>query len=262
METQIKDSKKTDLMLVDPRNIVIEDNFNVRQDYGDIEGLMHSIIENGQLEPISGAKVRGEDKYLLTDGHRRMKAIMLAIEKGHNIPFVKLIVTTGNIEDRIFAMVITGVDKKALNVLEEGEAYKRLVLYTYEPKEIAQKVGKSVAHIYNMLKLAEAPKEVKTAIENNEISGSTVVRIMREVNTPDDLITSIKTAVNDAKKGGVTKKATAKNVSKLKTPFQKLLEAAAIAEDKNGINSELLYRLTVEMGKKDSTPETIANLFL
>lgn len=262
METEVKDTKRTDLMLVDPRNIIIQDDFNVRKDFGDIEGLMHSLIENGQLEPITGTKVRGEDKYILTDGNRRMQAILLAIEKGFEFPTVKLINGSANIEDRIFAMVITGVDKKPLTPLEEGEAYKRLVAYTYEPKEIAKRVGKSVAHIYNMLTLSDAPKEVKNAIEKNEISGTTVVQLMREVKTPTELVETVQNAVTDAKKDGGTKKATAKNVTKLKSAVQKLNEAYAIAEQKNGLQMELLYSLICEMNKKDSTPESIANLFL
>ena len=114
-ENEILKTKKTDLLLIDPKNIVVEENFNVRSDYGDIDGLSKSIIEVGQLEPISVSKIRGTEQYVLTDGHRRMKAILKAIEDGFEIQYVKAIVATGNLEDRIFAMVITGIGKKPLN---------------------------------------------------------------------------------------------------------------------------------------------------
>lgn len=74
----IAETKKNDLLKVDPRNIVIEEGFNEREEYGDIEGLCQSIIEVGQLEAVKGYKMRGEEKYVLTDGHRRFRAIMMA----------------------------------------------------------------------------------------------------------------------------------------------------------------------------------------
>lgn len=262
---EIKDTKKTDLLLVDPRNIIVEEGFNVRKDYGDIEGLMQSIIENGLLEPLSASKVRGEDKFILTDGHRRMTAILKAIEKGHDIPFVKVITASGNIEDRLFNMVITGAGKKALTVLEEGEAYKRLVAYSYVPKDIAKKVGKSIATIHNLLTLADAPKVVKNAIERDEISGSTVVQIIREVKNPDELVRVIEEAVVEAKKGGTHKKATTKHLDKLKSPLQKLKETLVlldgVAKDSPIKNLELLESLVIALEDKKSTAKSISKLF-
>jgi len=260
---EINVTKKNDVMLVDPRNIIIEDGFNVRKDMGNIEELMLQIVALGQLEPISGTKVRGEDKYILTDGHRRMKAIELARERGHDIPYVKLMPTSANIEDRIFAMVVTGMGKKALNVLEEGEAYKRLVGYSYTPKDISAKIGKSIAHVYNLLKLADAPKAVKNAIEKNEISGTTVMQIIREVKNPDELVTIVETAVSEAKRDNPTKKATVKNTSvqKFKTPLQKLSEAYDIAEKNKAANLELLFEVISTLNKKESTAKQVAKLF-
>ena len=251
-------TKRTDLMLVSPSNIVIEADFNVRKDYGDLQGLMQSIIENGQIEPISGTKVRGEDKYILTDGHRRMKAIQMAIEKGYEIPFVKLVTSTSNMEDRLIAMVVTGIGKKALNVLEEGEAYKRLVAYGFTPKELSKKVGKSNAHVYNLLTLSNAPKVVKNAIEREDISSTMVIQLIREIKNADELIGVIETAIGEAKKGGETKRVSVKNITKLKSPIQKLREASEIVgEDKK----EFVASLLVELTRKDSTPQSIAKLF-
>ena len=262
---EIKDTKKTDIMLVDPRNIVINEDFNVRKDYGNIEELMAQIIAVGQLEPVLATKVRGEDKYTLTEGFRRMRAITKAIELGHDIPFVKVLPSAGNIEDRIFAMVISGVSKKALTVLEEGEAYKRLVSYSYTPKDIAGKIGKSVAHIYNVLKLADAPKSVKNAIENNEIAGTTVMHLLRNVKNTDDLIKVVEDAVADANKtetkAGTKRKATVRNVSSIKTPIQKLSEAVVIATKNKAANLQTLINLVDTLSNKEMGATDIAKLF-
>lgn len=61
-------SKRTDLLWVDPVNLTVQEGFNVRYDYGDIDELAKSIIENGVKVPVRGVKDRGTDNYILTDG--------------------------------------------------------------------------------------------------------------------------------------------------------------------------------------------------
>lgn len=265
-------TKKTDLLMIDPRNIIVEEGFNVRTDMGDIDGLAQSIIEVGQLEPIMVMKQRGTDQYILTDGHRRMAAINRAIEKGHNIQYVRAIVTTGNMEDRLFAMVITGIGKKALNSLEEGEAYKRLKAYGYEVKDIAAKVGKSLPHIYNMLKLADVPQQVKKYVTDGSISGNTVVGLLKDAKTAEDLLRIVEEAVlaseveqevevaeGKTQTGGKKKKATARHTGVL-SPMKKLEEAMDIAIEK-GYDVQLLHDLLTKLQNKNSKPADIAKLF-
>jgi ParB family chromosome partitioning protein len=261
-------TKRGDLMSVSPFNITVEEGFNVRQDYGDLDGLMKSIIANGQIEPVLGYKVQGSEQYVLTDGHRRFKAIQMAIEQGHDIPYVKLIKTSANPEDRLFQMVITGVDKKPLTPLEEAETYKRLVALGYEVKEIAARVGKSVPHVYNGLKLADAPKLVKNAVQGGSVSATTVTQIMREVKDTDDVVNILTEAINSAKgkKGKVTKKAVqkvAQSKGKAKattlSPIQKL-EGAFTQLSGNETNYEFFGELLGLLQRKETKVEDIVEL--
>lgn len=263
---EVLKTKNNDYYNVDPRNIIINEDFNVRKDYGNIEALALSIVNNGQVEPILVSKVRGEDKFVLVDGFRRMRAINWAIEQGHEIPFVKAMLSVGNEEDRIFAMVITGIDKKLLNPLEEGEAYKRLINFGYKTKEIATRVGKTVAHVYNVLKLADAPKIVKDAITENAITATTVTQLIREVENPDELIEVVTNAIKEAKTNANGKKAKATvknaNINKLKTPMQKLCEAHDLLTKKGETPmTDKLFDLIALIKDKNSTPKQIAKLF-
>ena len=52
MKQQTVNAKKGVLMEVDPKLISVKDGFNVRQDYGDIDELMNSILENGLKLPL------------------------------------------------------------------------------------------------------------------------------------------------------------------------------------------------------------------
>ena len=268
--TEALKTKKNDYYLVDAKNIVVEESFNVRTDYGDIDGLAQSIMAVGQLEPVIGFKKHGTEEYVLTDGHRRFKAIQMAIEKGADIPYVKLLIGAKNIEDRIFSMVITGVDKKTLNILEEGEAYKRLVAHGYEIKEIAAKVGKTVAHIGNLLKLADVPQKVKTAIIKEEINGSTVINILREVKDEQEVVNVVTAAVQKAKEEGSAsgkkiKKATVKHtgIDKLISPLQKLRDsyAALIEENPTFLKRAFMEDLIGLLNDKKSTVEDVSSIF-
>jgi len=268
--TEILETKRSDLFKIDPRNIIIDEDFNVRQDYGDMEWLTKNIIEVGMLDPIKVAKIRGTEQYTLTDGFRRMRAVLKAIEKGHEIPYVRAEVTSGNLEDRILAMLITGMGKKTLNNLEEGEGYKQLIAYGYDVKDIVRKVNKSNAHVYNMLKLADAPMLVKKRIINGDITGNTVVTLMKDYNTTEELLRVVEEAVasaenevevsQDTSKPKKKKKATARHTGIL-SPVKKLEKALEIAMEKEYSNVKLLHELLSKLNNKDIKPESIAKLF-
>lgn len=262
---------KDDLWKIDPRNIVIEEGFNVREDMGDIEALLKSILEMGQIDPVIGYKKRGEDKFVLTEGHRRHAAFMLGIELGHDMGKMKLVIGSSNPEDRIFSMIATGIGKKRLTVIEEAEAYKRLINMGYKAAEIARKVVKTNAHISNLLKLAEVPKEVKNEIVKGNIKGTTVLAILKE--TKDDfsaLTNRVKKAVAvmveaEEKQAtlGSTKKAKKKVTTKevgILTPMQKFAEVAELLTDNESEKAELIKTLFILLRDKESTVENIVAL--
>ncbi len=232
-----KEIKKTrrsaESLKVDLRNIVIEDSFNCRKDYGDLTELMNSIIELGQLEPVKGYKVKGEDKFILTDGHRRFKAIQMAHEQGHPIDTVFLMKSSSTKEDRDFEMLVTGLGKKLLEPIEQAEAFKRLLSYGFNKSEIAKKIGKSHTYIAQMLRVADAPKEVKNLVESGEVAINTVSKLMKD-NNSEQVKEIIKENLKEKRDSGDKKKLTFRDIKKTRTPelsiMQRLLEAQKIIE--------------------------------
>ena len=66
-------TKRKDIFLVDPRNIVGVDGFNVRRDF-DLEELKEQIKSKGVLNPLTVIAFRdndGVERYKLVDGERR-----------------------------------------------------------------------------------------------------------------------------------------------------------------------------------------------
>ena len=65
-------TKNTDLFLIDPRNIVVVDGFNVRRDF-DLDELKEQIKAKGVLNPLTVIAFKddeGNEKYKLVDGER------------------------------------------------------------------------------------------------------------------------------------------------------------------------------------------------
>jgi ParB family chromosome partitioning protein len=175
-ESEFKETRVTSsLLLVDPKLVKIKDGFNVRQDFGDLDELKNSIIENGQRLAIKGYKDLDGIHFILTDGERRLRAIRKAIEEGADIKYVKLeLESKGYSEDRrTFDLLICNDGKKLLSI-EEANVYQRLINFGYKPEEISKKTGKSPSYVYNMLKLANTPKIIQNMVSENKISANTV----------------------------------------------------------------------------------------
>lgn len=99
METNI--TKRTDIYNIDPRNVVVVNNFNVRRDFA-IDELKEQIKAQGVLNPITVIPFKDEDgneKYRLVDGERRLRATLAAISEGADIKRVKALFLPRNTKE-------------------------------------------------------------------------------------------------------------------------------------------------------------------
>lgn len=285
--TEAHATKRDDIKKVDPRNIEVETGFNKRTDYGNVLAMAHSVVEMGVIEPVIGYKKRGEDKYVLTDGHRRMAGVHLALklhsegvagfEDISKIEFIRLIPSSDDLKDRLYIMAITGEGKKPLNDAEKAKMYAALIEVAASEgkkrgaaiKEIVLKLGVSPAAVYNTLKINDMPEEIQEAIANDSISGGTVVTIIREIKDPAEQIKAVQEAIADAKevaeKEGKKNKATAANVKGLtaKGPMSRLKEVRDRLEKKEISNTrtKLLVELLDALAEKRSVNKLV-ELFL
>lgn len=186
--------KRTDLFHARLSDLEVEEGFNVRYDYGDLEELTASIIENGVKVPVRGAKNK-TGKYVLTDGHRRYAAVKNAVEnKGIDESKILIpLIPDGKIksEDRILGMIVYN-DGKKLTLLEEAEVYKRLE-GTLSQADIARKVGKTPTHISNLIKLASTSDKVKEQIRSGKVSASLVIEQLK-LKSEDNIVAEVETA--------------------------------------------------------------------
>ena len=211
-EVEINKTKRSDVLFVDPKLIRIEEGFNTRLDYGDLDELTSSIIENGVRVPLRGYK-EGE-YYILNDGHRRFLAVNKALKQGIDIARVPFISEKKkSLEERIFDIILFN-DGKSLTPLELGETYRKLMQYGYNYSEIAKKIGKTIKHVSDMVSVAESSKEMKDLIKDGGVSASLVAEVKAKVKNDQEAEEIIRTVSyikkessdGDKKKEKVTKK--------------------------------------------------------
>lgn len=202
-------TQKKDVLMIDPRVLIIDEGFNTRQDFGDLNELADSIIENGVKRPLSGYK-KG-DNYVVIDGERRLRATMIAIGRGFDIARIPFFTERPkSLQERTLDIIITN-DGKPLTSLELGETYKRLINFGLSIPEIAKKTGKTYKHIADLIGVADSPENVKDMIKSGQVSATLVAEVNAKTKDIDKTESVLITAT--AKANG--KKVTKKNVKEL-----------------------------------------------
>lgn len=238
--------QRKDMLLIDPRLIVANEENNIREDYGNIEELADSIAENGVRVPLKG--YREGENFVVTDGFRRSRAIKIALERGVEIARVPFVLEPRGYskDQRILDMFIMN-DGKRLTPLEEGKLFLKLENdFGFTRKEIAKKTGRTEGHISQMIQLQDAPQEAKDAIKEGKISASTVRKVVANTKNQEEAKEVVNNAIEKAKKEGKAKateqdvvadviKKPSNNDIKLSKLKDLLVEASA-----NGINTERL----------------------
>ena len=230
METNI--TKRTDIYNIDPRNVVVVDNFNVRRDFA-IDELKEQIKAQGVLNPITVVPFKDEDgneKYRLVDGERRLRATLAAISEGADIKRVKAIFLPRNTkeEDLLIEQMMRN-EGKNLTEYEQAIMFQRFRdKFGYTQSEIASKFCKSATFVGRCLSLLELAPEIQEKLEKGEISTGAVRQIVG-LNKEDESaqIAAVENAVADAKSKGKTT-ATGKNINgetKSQKDLKKVVEA-------------------------------------
>ena len=189
--------------------VEIEEGFNVREDYGDIEGLAKDISSNGQLVPLLVRIDQDEKRVVLVDGHRRLRAIKLANENSwfpgkspeHRVLREVRCILEADQSDttsRLFAMFSTGTSSKPLTPEEQGKVFAILIrVNRLKSASIAAQVGKAEAYVEDMLKLYRASGEIKKAVKENRLSPTAAVKLAK---APKEKQVEVLTKHKDKKK--------------------------------------------------------------
>ena len=152
--------------VMNPTLIVVKNN--PRIDYGDIEGLAREIKAYGVIEPLTVAWDNG--KFVLVDGHRRMRAIIDHKLKIDAVP-VKLEVFENEAERLIHQMIHN--EGQEFNEIEKGKVFKTLIANGMTQEQVGTKFnGISRVTVRNALRLLDMSPKVQAAIIAGDIDAT------------------------------------------------------------------------------------------
>lgn len=245
---ELNATKRTDLFLIDPRNIVVVDGFNVRRDF-DLNELKEQIKANGVLNPVTVIpfKEDGVEKYKLVDGERRYRATMLAISEGANIPFIKALkAPKGATTEQLYIEQMMRNEGKRFSELECAIMFRRFKEeFGYSQVEIAEKFKKSPAFISKCLSLLDLPQYLQDKIANGELSAKAAREISSTYAHENDQVRAAKTALRTAKANGKT---TATN-KEVQSALKDSKQAKAIADALRSVWAYLDGEKTVDVDR-------------
>jgi ParB family transcriptional regulator, chromosome partitioning protein len=133
-------------------------------DKAKLQELVDSIREHGIIQPLIVTKAA--KGYQLVAGERRLKSARIL-----GMFRVPSIVRDMNDMKKLELAVIENVQRSDLNVLEESDAYHRLMEeFDLTQDQVAKKVGKSRPTVANILRLKELPEAIKKSLNNEKIS--------------------------------------------------------------------------------------------
>lgn len=130
-----------------------------------IKELAESIEEHGLLQPIVVRPIE-EDMFEIIAGERRFRALQ-TLNKTHADVIIRYL----DDEETAVVALIENIQRENLSVIEEAEAYKKL-LYIGDTtqSELAKSVGKSQSFIANKLRLLKLDPKVIGRLREGKIT--------------------------------------------------------------------------------------------
>jgi len=143
--------------------------FQPRQDMDEtaLQELADSIGQRGILQPLlvrpNPAK---SGHYQIIAGERRWRAAQRV--SLHEVP---VLVRALSDSDAMAAGLVENLQREDLNAVEEAEGYKRLLEeFSLSQDKLGEAVGKSRAHIGNIVRLLKLPEPVRAMLRQGQIS--------------------------------------------------------------------------------------------
>ena len=234
-------ASSADLWMVPYDQIRVIEGFNVRvrspEYLSHVEAIKNSITANGfyRDKPLGGYVGKDEDGnnvIYLTDGHTRHEAVGIAIEEGHAIEALPVLVKPqGTSQEDLTVALVTGNSGRPLTPIETAIVCKRLQGFGLDNKAIANRLGFTKKYVDNLFDLLAAPAAVRKLVEQGKVSASLAIEELKK--DGKGAAKKLTEAVEVAEAGGkkkVTKKTLTKSDTKAKNP-EIVVDVYAPAED-------------------------------
>lgn len=195
---------KSELYRIDPRNIVVVENFNCRCSFGDIDALAEEIRAQGVLNPITVIPFtddNNQEKYRLVDGERRYRAVMKLLEEGEEIARIPaLFVSKSLTDEELLVQQALRNEGKTFTPYEWGMLELRLKEKCgLTITEISKKLGRNAGSISRDLSYLELIPELQQMLKDEIVSGPTLDRVLKTNNGDQNITLDILKRLNETR---------------------------------------------------------------
>ncbi len=148
-----------------------------------LEELAQSIKEHGVIQPLV-VLAQKDGTYQLIAGERRLRASQRA-----GLKKIPVIIREMSSADSLLELaLIENIQRKDLNVIEEAEAYNKLIIqFKYTQEQTAQRVGKKRSTVTNILRLLQLPDYIKKDLESGNLSEGHARVLLKFIDSPSEL---------------------------------------------------------------------------
>lgn len=186
-----KTIKRADAMKIELHDIHEEPGFNLRTEGAELNASIRDLADHiklGGQYPALEVRVRTEGGVWLVDGHRRRRALQIALDEGAPLRdpkdgkvWIPIVSFEGDDAERTMR-ILSSAKNKGLGPLEIAAGYKRLVAFGWTPEDIARHggAGHTAQHIRNALKLGNANSDVKALVREGKVSASEAVKVVKQ----------------------------------------------------------------------------------
>ena len=199
--------KKNDIFGIPANQLLEEEGFNER-DFNDpeviakVEEFAKAYTNGHPVPPLMVRIDPATGNFYIVEGHTRVRGAKLAISRGVNVAPLQCIPFRGNDMDRLHCQLDSqsGLPLKPVGVARN---YLKLLNMGATEAEIAERRNKTLAHVQGMLLLACAATEVQRMVNNNEVSATQAIEVIRQHG--DGAAKFLRAKLQEAKAAGKTK---------------------------------------------------------
>lgn len=155
--------------------------FNPRQELGDLQETADSLLERGQIQPVTVVTRQaflaahpgrddhlGTARYVVIDGNRRLGAARLAGLDDLRIDVNDAL--AGSAADILESALVANLHREDLTPLEEAEALAALIKVHGSQRQVARRVGKSHVWVSQRLALLDLTPQLQDALRAGDIT--------------------------------------------------------------------------------------------
>lgn len=178
-ESKTPGVQKQTTFKIDPRIIRIRKGFNARPIDPEHVEQMKIAKRAGAILPPIFVEVDGDEIYVV-DGHHRLMADLEMIAEGEDIVSIDAVQFKGSDADKVMHMV-TSAQGKPLTPLQLGQQYRKMVRsFGWNEQQVANRAGKSVRHVQDMIALAEANTDVHKLVDSGKVAAHVALKAVKK----------------------------------------------------------------------------------